>query len=91
MGAFNKDEWSKVRHQGKFLYVLLNWIIAAAIPSAIILSVVRGLFRGEGLGYFITSSYMRNLAITFILCTILSVFLGIRKWSKNERAMRSDT
>ncbi|MDF2987100.1 MAG: hypothetical protein K0R50_2610 [Eubacterium sp.] len=47
MSRISKDEWLKIKNQGLLLYIVLHWILLAALPAAILssLSIIIGLRR----------------------------------------------
>ena len=53
MENINTEQWSKIRSQGKGKYIFFHWVLCAAIPVAILMTIIRGLTGREGLQYFL--------------------------------------
>lgn len=87
--CINEEEWSKMRKQGIVLYLLLHWFFAAAIPVAVVTSLIRGMFKG-GIAYIISIEYLKNLFFYIIFCTVISIFFGVRKWRAFGKQNSSD-
>lgn len=81
MKSFNKAEWSKIKKQGMMTYLLLNWILAAALPATLILSIFRFVLKGFDFGYFTSGYFIANI----IFCTVIAIVCGLRKWRKNNK------
>jgi len=37
LSKYSNEEWSKIREQGKLVYIITHWILSAAFPIAIVL------------------------------------------------------
>lgn len=81
MKSFDKAEWSKIKKQGMMTYLLLNWILAAALPAALILSILRFVLKGFDFGYFTSGNFIANI----ILCIVIAFICGLWKWRKNNK------
>lgn len=90
MSIISRGEWSKVQNQGKVKYILINWILLAAMPIAIFMSVVRGLINKITIFYFLSRDFYTNPLMYIILCTVISVFLGLRKWNKYNKIFETE-
>ncbi len=85
MSINSQEKWLKVQDQGIVKYVLINWVLLTAFPVAIFMSVVRGIIKKLNAEYFISGSFLRSLGLYTILCCIISIYFGIRKWKKYEK------
>ncbi len=88
MSKYNKEEWSRIRTQGKLIYITTYWILAAAFPIAIVLPVIRGIFREKNIGFIVSLDFIRSVLLYFMLCAFLSVILGLIRWGQNEKAFK---
>lgn len=86
MSKYSKEEWSKIRHQGKLVYIITHWILATAFPIAIVLPIMRGIFREKNIGFIISLTFIKSVFLYILLCTIISVILGLIRWGQTEKA-----
>ncbi len=85
MSKYSKEEWSKIRQQGKLVYIITHWILTAAFPIAIVLPVMRGIFREKNFGFIVSLGFIGSIVLYLLLCTVISVILGVIRWGKNEK------
>lgn len=88
MTNIDLEQWSKIRDQGKSKYLLIHWVLLAAMPVAIIIPVIRGFFIAKGIAYFISPEFVKNFLLFFILCIVISLIIGNAKWKKNEKIFK---
>ena len=88
MSKSNKEEWSKIKAQGKSMYILTHWFLAAALPLAIILPLIRGIIREKSVGFIISLDFIKSILLYMILCTIISVIFGLIRWNQNEKTFK---
>ena len=88
MSKYNKEEWSKMRKQGKSVYIITHWILAAAFPIAIVLPIIRGIFREKNIGFIVSLDFIISVMLYLLLCTIISVIMGLIRWGQNEKAFK---
>lgn len=81
----DQKQWIHIKNQGKGKYLLIHWVLLAAIPAAIILSIIRGFVSGFVLSYFSSAEFLKDLALLLFLCIIISLIAGNRRWKKNEK------
>ncbi|MDF2523755.1 MAG: hypothetical protein K0R31_1396 [Clostridiales bacterium] len=86
----SREEWSKVKEQGKVKYILINWVLLAAFPVAIFMSIARWLIKKVAENYFLSSDFFKNLLMYIALCTVISVLLGLRKWNKYNKFFKPE-
>lgn len=85
MANISQDQWSRIRNQGKTKYLLIHWVLSAAIPVSIIMPILVGLINGEGIDYFVSGEFARRLLVYILLCTLIALIAGNRQWRKNEK------
>lgn len=83
------QQWIKVRKQGKIRYVLFHWIICAALPAAIVLHIVRWGVNSWAASYIFSAIAMRNLMFGFLICSVISIILGLLTWSRYNKQYKS--
>ena len=88
MSKYSKEEWSRIRTQGKSVYIITHWILAAAFPIAIVLPIIRGIFREKNIGFIVSLDFIRSVSLYLLLCTIISVIFGLIRWGQNEKAFK---
>lgn len=87
---FNRDIWAVRRANGLFRYLLVDGILYAGGPFAVVMQVI-GLFllrdEGQTVGQYFAST---RTWVTFLLHGILfGLTIGTINWFRNERAFRS--
>lgn len=88
MSKYSKEEWSKIHNQGKIVYILTHWILAAAFPLAIVLPLIRGIISEKNVGFIISLDFFRSILLYMVLCTIISVIFGLIRWNQNEKTFK---
>jgi hypothetical protein len=88
LSKYNKEEWSKISKQGKPVYIITHWILATAFPVAIVLPIIRGIFRERNIGFIVSLDFIRSVLLYLLLCMIISVILGLIRWGQNEKAFK---
>lgn len=76
-----KEQWLRIRGQGKFKYILFHWIITIALPLGVILPAFRILFNRD----YTLSDFITNVIINIVLFSSISIILGNRKWKKYSK------
>jgi TRAP-type uncharacterized transport system fused permease subunit len=82
-------QWSKIKNQGIIKYVVFHWIICAALPAAVVLHIVRCAVNSWAISYMISAVAMRNLLFGFVICTVISIVLGLFTWSRYNKRYKS--
>jgi hypothetical protein len=85
MSNINKVEWEKIIKQGLLLYLVLHWILLAALPAAIILTTFRWLIQDRSMEFFSSGIFINRIIVSFVLCSVLGVILGLKKWFKSKK------
>lgn len=88
MSKYSEEEWSKIREQGKAVYILTHWVLASAIPLAVVLPLIRGIIREKSVGFIVSLDFIRGILLYMILCTIISVIFGLIRWNQNEKTFK---
>ena len=73
-----KEQWERIKVQGKLKYIIFHWIISVAIPISIILPMIRSILSGE----LNIVSLLVRIIYNFCLFGIASVVFGLLKWGK---------
>jgi len=84
----SREEWLKIKKQGLFLYIVLHWLILAALPAALIFALLGWILAGATLSYFASGTFFTRLVGAYVLCTTLSLIIGFTRWFKYERLYR---
>ncbi|OPX41909.1 hypothetical protein CLHUN_42230 [Ruminiclostridium hungatei] len=71
-------------------YILVNWVLLAAFPGAIFMSIVKCLVKKIISNYILPINFLINLLIYIILCTVISVLFGLRKWNKCNKLFETE-
>ena len=79
-----KEQWIKIRGQGKYRYILFHWIITVALPLGVVLPVLRVLFNKD----FILSQFINNVIVNIVIFSAVSIVFGTRKWKKCSNMYR---
>ncbi|MDP4181329.1 MAG: hypothetical protein Q8942_09580 [Bacillota bacterium] len=85
MNDISKEEWLRIKGQGKVKYILFHWILVVALPMSIILPIIMALKNGFGVSYFTSFKFFTNIFMYFTLFTVLSIVFGILKWKKYDK------
>ena len=85
MADISLEQWIRIKNQGKIKYLLIHWVLLAAVPVAVIMPVVSGLARGESLSYFLSDRFVGSFLLFLLLCIVISLLAGNSKWKKLER------
>jgi len=88
---YNKDDWAKIKYQGKSVYILTHWILSAAFPLAIVLPLVKGIIREKNLYFVFPLDFLTSIFLYTFLCTIISVVLGLIRWNQNEKIFNQNS
>jgi len=85
MAIISQEQWTRIKNQGKTKYLLIHWVLLAAIPVSIIMPILVGIMNGGGIDYFVSGEFVRRLLIYILLCTLIALIAGNRQWRKNEK------
>lgn len=89
MQEIGKEQLERLKKQGLDVYLLLHWIIAAAIPASIILTLLRWLSSDRTLSFFATGQIIRQLLIALIFCMVPALIFGLRKWFQYDKLLKT--
>ncbi|EMS70445.1 hypothetical protein CTER_3736 [Ruminiclostridium cellobioparum subsp. termitidis CT1112] len=78
-----KEQWIKIREQGKFKYILFHWIITVALPLGVVLPVFRIFFNSD----YTFSRFITNVMINIVMFSFVSIIFGNWKWKKYSKML----
>lgn len=78
-----KEQWIKIRAQGKYKYILFHWIITVALPLSIVLPVLRALINRN----FVFIQFVTNVIINVAVFSVISIIFGMRRWKKYSKML----
>lgn len=70
-------------------FILLFGVLGWGVPSAILFSMLLGLRKGFPPGWYLTSGFLRGLALGLILFGIGGVFFGATMWERFAKRFRA--
>lgn len=76
-----QEQWTKIKEQGKFKYLLFHWIITVSIPLGIFIPILRVLINGN----FTYRQFISNIIVSITLFCAVSIVFGLRKWKKYSK------
>ena len=85
MNNINKTEWEKIKKQGLLLYLVLHWILLAALPASVILTLFRWLIQDRSIEFFSNGVFLGRLIMSFAVCSVFAGIFGLQKWLKNKK------
>jgi hypothetical protein len=89
MSRISKDEWLKIKNQGLLLYIVLHWILLAALPAAILSSLFRWITYERSLEDFTSGAFFHRVLTGVVLFAAFSIIIGLRRWFKYEKLYRA--
>ncbi len=76
-----QEQWTKIKVQGKFKYLLFHWILIVSIPLGIFFPILRVLINGD----FTYKQFITNIIFNIMLFCTVSIVFGLRKWKKYSK------